>query len=123
MTEEQEHAQADVEQVTRISGGYQVVATWLTRTFGERVSRQRVYSWWAHRAGNGFPEGFERPTAKGSVRRFHVDDVIEWRRGALGEPAAPTANTDDTGSPARDVAEPDLEQPPMPGDVIGDQSA
>jgi hypothetical protein len=62
----------------RPSGGYQRVADDLTRHAGVNITRQRVWMWWKRRGGNGFPEGWERPTLKGAVRRFHLDEVREW---------------------------------------------
>ena len=67
----------------RMSGGYQVVASTLTRLYPDQpaVSRQLVWLWWSRRNRTHFPEGWERPTAKGSVRRFYLDEVVEWYRG------------------------------------------
>jgi hypothetical protein len=67
----------------RMSGGYQVVASTLTKMFPDRptVSRQLVWLWWSRRARTHVPEGWERPTANGSVRRFFLDEVVEWYRG------------------------------------------
>jgi len=67
----------------RMSGGYQVVADTLNLKFPDRprVYRQLVWLWWSRRARTHFPEGWERPTAKGSVRRFYLDEVVEWYRG------------------------------------------
>jgi len=67
----------------RMSGGYQVVASTLNRMFPDspEVSRQLVWLWWKRRHRTHFPEGWERPTANGSVRRFYLDEVVEWYRG------------------------------------------
>jgi hypothetical protein len=45
----------------RMSGGYQVVASTLTKMFPDRptVSRQLVWLWWSRRARTHFPEGWE----------------------------------------------------------------
>lgn len=67
----------------RASGGYQVVADTLNKLYPDRppVYRQLVWLWWSRRARTHFPEGWERETAKGSVRRFYLDEVVEWYRG------------------------------------------
>lgn len=69
----------------RMSGGYQDVASLLTLKFDDAITRQRVWMWWSRRARNGFPEGWDRPTAKGGVRRFYLDEVVEWYKAAYGE--------------------------------------
>jgi hypothetical protein len=67
----------------RASGGYQVVADTLNALFprpdGE-IYRQLVYLWWKRRARTHFPEGWERETKNGAVRRFYLDEVVEWYR-------------------------------------------
>lgn len=71
------------EDIERMSGGYQVVASTLNQLFPNRppVSRQLVWLWWSRRHRTHFPEGWERSTANGSVRRFFLDEVVEWYRG------------------------------------------
>lgn len=72
------------ERVTeRASGGYQVVADTLNALFphpDSAVYRQLVYLWWKRRARTHFPEGWERETRNGAVRRFYLDEVVEWYR-------------------------------------------
>jgi len=78
-----ENEGANADDVERMSGGYQVVASTLSQLFPNRpkVSRQLVWLWWNRRHRTHFPEGWERPTANGSVRRFFLDEVVEWYRG------------------------------------------
>lgn len=66
----------------RVSGGYQVVASSLEKEFPDDApfSRQRVHNWWKRRASTLFPAGWTRETKSSTVRRFYVDDVLEWYR-------------------------------------------
>lgn len=73
----------------RASGGYTEVAAALTARLGTPVSRQRVWMWWSRRARNGFPNGWVRPTYRGGVRQFHVDEVLAWYDAHYGQPVVP----------------------------------
>jgi hypothetical protein len=66
------------QQDTRPTGGYTDAARFLTENRGRPVSKQQVWVWWSRRERNGFPEGWERTTRGGGVRRFYLDEVLAW---------------------------------------------
>jgi hypothetical protein len=58
--------------------GYTQMAQLLTKHSGWHISRQQVWVWWSRRHRNGFPNGWDRPTAGGGVRQFDPADVLTW---------------------------------------------
>lgn len=66
-------------------GGFTEVARHLTREREREVSKQRVWNWWHRRETTGFPLGWERPTRHGSVRQFHLDEVLTWYDARFGD--------------------------------------
>lgn len=62
-------------------GGFQDAARWLTEWLGEPYTRQRVYSLWRWRLGNGFPERHLVRLPDTRVKLwFRRNDVRAWAR-------------------------------------------
>lgn len=72
--------------------GFTDVARMLTRLYGEKVSRQQVYQWWArgteNRTGRRFPEGTPIPDApRGRPNReFDQAEILRWVRPGVPDP-------------------------------------
>lgn len=62
-------------------GGFTDVGRWLSEWLGVPYGRQRVYSLWRWRTGNGFPERHLVRLPDGRVKWwFRRNDVRAWAR-------------------------------------------
>ena len=62
-------------------GGFTIAAHWLTDWSGVPYTRQRVYSLWRWRRGNGFPEQHMVRLPDGRIKLwFRRNDVRAWAR-------------------------------------------
>lgn len=72
--------------------GFTDVARMLAKRYGEKVSRQQVYQWWAretqNRSGQPFPYGTEIPDAlRGRPNReFDSAEILRWVKPGVPDP-------------------------------------